>query len=206
MSWKVRHQGSPQSVEAPSLAAVVEGLQDGQWDTTDEVMGPGETTWTPIEGHPQLEEIAAEIEPPPPRLHEDEARLDMNAMIDVTLVLLIFFILTASYVALQAKLDTPQLNQGDPGRAVSVKQADETMIKVSVKLENGKPTTRIEDREIDPKNLEAELSKVMRNSRKTIVLLDTDREVPTGAVVAVQDAAAGAGVQKICRLMPPKKP
>jgi hypothetical protein len=54
--WKVRHQGSPSALGDLTLAQVAEGLADGQWEPTDEVMGPGDTTWVPIESHPQLEE------------------------------------------------------------------------------------------------------------------------------------------------------
>ena len=65
MSWKVRHQGSPQSMEVADLAQVLHGIENGQWEPTDEVQGPGESAWVPIENHPQLTEVAAELEPPP---------------------------------------------------------------------------------------------------------------------------------------------
>ena len=38
MSWKIRHEGSPKSMEGLTPAQVVEGLQDGLWEATDEVM------------------------------------------------------------------------------------------------------------------------------------------------------------------------
>ena len=62
MTWKVRHQGSPQSVEGLTLAQVVEGLQDGLWEPTDEVMGPQDKDWVAIENHPQLAEVAMAVE------------------------------------------------------------------------------------------------------------------------------------------------
>ena len=46
MSWKIRHEGSPRSIEGLSLQAVVDGLQDGLWEPTDEVMGPQDPQWT----------------------------------------------------------------------------------------------------------------------------------------------------------------
>ena len=42
MSWKVRHQGSPQFVEVETAEEIGEGIQDGLWEPTDEVMAPGE--------------------------------------------------------------------------------------------------------------------------------------------------------------------
>ena len=63
MTWKIRHQGSPRSIEGLTADQVVEGLQDGLWETTDEVMGPNDERWQEIENHPQFEEMAADIEP-----------------------------------------------------------------------------------------------------------------------------------------------
>src|SRR5262245_38710805 len=97
MPWQLRHQGSPQAVTGLSLQQIAEGLRDGLWETTDEVMCPSDQVWQAIENHPALAELAEEIEAPPP-LHRDEGtHLDFNALIDVCLVLLIFFILTTTY-------------------------------------------------------------------------------------------------------------
>ena len=48
MSWKIRHEGSPQSIDNLTLEQVVEGLQDGHWEATDEVMGPQDTEWVAV--------------------------------------------------------------------------------------------------------------------------------------------------------------
>ena len=90
MSWKVRHEGSPRAVEDLTPGQIAQGLIDGHWEPTDEVMGPQDTEWVPLENHPNFATVALEVEPPPPREHEDESRLDMNALIDVCLVLLVF--------------------------------------------------------------------------------------------------------------------
>src|SRR5438309_2332588 len=47
MSWKVRHQGSPQHAEVASTEEIGQGIQDGAWEPTDEVMGPGEGVAVP---------------------------------------------------------------------------------------------------------------------------------------------------------------
>ncbi len=54
---------------------------------TDEVIGPGETQWIAIEDHPKLAEIVEEMEAPV-TVHEEDSGLDLNALIDVCLVLL----------------------------------------------------------------------------------------------------------------------
>src|SRR5437879_4044447 len=62
MTWRIRHEGSPRAVEGLSLAEVVEGLQDGLWEPTDEVMGPLDHDWVALETHPQFADIAIDLE------------------------------------------------------------------------------------------------------------------------------------------------
>src|SRR5437667_12112737 len=155
MSWQIRHEGSPRALEGLSLAQVVEGLEDGLWEATDEVMGPQDPQWVAIESHPQLADVALDLEPPP-RHQEDETRLDMNPLIDVALVLLIFFILTTTYVALQKYLDMPSTDPQNPSRlkTVTQKKVDETMIKVRARQQDGKTVIRVEEDVVDEANLD----------------------------------------------------
>jgi biopolymer transport protein ExbD len=205
MDWKVRHAGSPRSIDNLTFPQVVEGLQDGLWEPSDEVQGPQDSTWVPIESHPQLEEAASEIEPPPPRVYDDETRLDFNPLIDVCLVLLVFFILTTSYAVLQKQLELPNLTSGQPGPAVVTKEeVKEQMIHAVVKMENGKAVVLVEDKPV-PLELGAlvgELSKYVRQKKTTRLLLEHDAEVPLGDVVVVQDAAKGAGMERVHLLVP----
>jgi biopolymer transport protein ExbD len=205
-AWKIRHEGSPRSIDGLSLPQVLEGLQDGRWEPTDEVMGPQDGEWVAIENHPQLAEVAADLEPPPPRFHDDETRLDMNALIDVTLVLLIFFILTTSYSMLQKRLDAPSAVSNTPGPA-TIRKNDikDQVIFVSIVMENGKPVTRIEDRVVDSRRLEVDLAAIARQSHKDQLVLQHEDEVPHSAVVAVLDAARGAEIGKVNLVVPEGK-
>jgi len=203
MTWKVRHQGSPQSVEGLTLAQVVEGLQDGLWEPTDEVMGPGETEWVAIENHPQLAEIALDIEPPPPGTYDDETHLDMNPLIDVCLVLLVFFILTTSYAVLQNRLKAADVSPDKAGPVKLTKaQVEKQMIHVVVKMEDGHPVYRVENEVVDEDRLVAALRKYHREKSRTDLLLEHDADVPHGAVVAVMDAAKGADLDRIHLVIP----
>lgn len=203
--WKVRHEGSPTALSDLTLAQVAEGLADGRWEPTDEVMGPNDAGWVPIEGHPQLAEIAADLEPPPPRHYDDETRLDMNALIDVCLVLLIFFILTTSYAVLQKRLEAPGVTGDRLGPAVvTTEKVKEQMIRVTVKMENGQPVTRVEENPVDAEKLTAELRRFGNATHKTQLLLEHDDDVPQRAVVAVIDAAKGAGLEKVSLVVPDK--
>jgi biopolymer transport protein ExbD len=199
MTWSVRHEGSPRSIDGLTVPQIVEGLQDGLWEPTDEVRGPQEHNWTAIENHRQFAEVAANLEPPPPRFHEDETRLDMNPLIDVCLVLLIFFILTTSYAALQKILDMPDVSsQGKKAPLVKTKQqVQQFTIMVEARQENGKPVVRVENEIIDLRNLVPALRRFVKDTRKTELLLDASPEVDWGTVVGIQDAARDAGVAKV---------
>jgi biopolymer transport protein ExbD len=204
-AWKLRHEGSPKTIEGLSLPQILEGLQDGRWEPTDEVMGPKDSAWTAIENHPQLAEVAADLEPPLPRTYDDETRLDMNALIDVCLVLLIFFILTTTYAVLQKRLDAPNATTSNAGPVtITQKDVENMMIKVTVNMEGGRPVIRLEEKAVSPERLEAELTSFVRAKRKTKMLLDYQADVPHRAVVEVLDAARGAGLDSVSLLVPDK--
>src|SRR5262245_34775447 len=157
-TWRVRHEGSPRSVDGLTLQQLVEGLVDGQWEPTDEVMGPKDSTWVAIENHPDLAEIAEDIEPRPARSYGDESHLDMNALIDVCLVLLIFFILTTTVAALQKRIEAPSATDEKAKVAtVTKEQVEEQMILVKANMENGEPVIRIEDTVVERAKLLREL-------------------------------------------------
>jgi biopolymer transport protein ExbD len=206
MTWKIRHEGSPKSVAVPDLQQVAEGLLDGRWEVTDEVMGPQDKGWVVIENHPRLAEIAADIEPLPPHEHPDESNLDMTALIDVCLVLLIFFMLLLVYaVALQKMIDSPELNADNPDGVphVSKEKVEKSMILVTIRQEAKGPVIKIEDREVDKDDLAAALTQIhKKNPNKVEVVIDHDREVPHGSVVAVEDAAKSAGINKVYIAVP----
>jgi biopolymer transport protein ExbD len=206
MTWKIRHAGSPQHAEGLSTDAVLEGLRDGQWEPTDEVMGPNDTDWVPLESHPQFAEVAAEIEPPPAASHEDETRLDMTPLIDVTMVLLIFIILTTSYAALQRVLDAaqlePQKRKGLP--VITAQQVEQTMVRVVATQTPGGPVFRVENQEVPAERLAAALRQWSGGGKKNRVLIETEGDVREGTVIAIQDAAKGAGFDGAMLLVPDK--
>jgi biopolymer transport protein ExbD len=203
MTWKVRHEGSPRSVDDLTLEQVAEGLRDGLWEPTDEVMGPDDPDWVPIEGHPLLAEAAADVEPPPAPEHDDETRLDMNALIDVTLVLLVFFILTTTYATLQSRLEASVSRDKDTGVVVvTPEQLEKQMILVSATMKDGEPVIRVEDKVVEPYRLTAELRKFVHDTGKTILLVKHDDDVPHDTVVKIIDAGKGAGMDSVKQLVP----
>ncbi len=171
-------------------------------------MGPGDADWVAIENHPQLADVAADLEPPPPRTYDDETRLDMNALIDVCLVLLIFFMLITTYSVLQKRMEQPPVREQDLDKMKTYKMDDpkvqEQMLLVKVRMENGQPVIRLEDKVVAPDDLIAAFNRAVAGSPKNQLLLDAGDDVPHGVVVAVQDAASGARLNKVHLVMPPK--
>ena len=214
MPWRLRHEGSPRELGDLSLPQIVEGLRDGAWETTDEVKGPSDRDWQAIENHPALAEIAAELEAPPRLRREEGTHLDFNALIDVCLVLLIFFILTTTYVnAVQKVVPLPMLKaETNKVRVIDIKDVKDHMIRLQASVDaTGKPVLRLENqpiqvfaadgKTIDPDKLRDALQPYVRGAdRKTEMILDA-RGITWGTVIAIQDGAKAAGIHAIHHLL-----
>jgi biopolymer transport protein ExbD len=198
MMWSVRHQGSPKAVAGLSSAAVLEGVADGLWESQDEVRGETDVRWQPLAQHATFAEAVADLEPPPRAEPEDETRLDMNPLIDVCLVLLIFFILTTTYETIRKVLDMPGMTQSklDAGaRKSAAEKVKEFTIRITARGDAGKTTIRVEDQEVRPEDLTQKLSQFVKASNKRQVLLDA-QGVEWGVVVQIMDAAKAANIEK----------
>jgi biopolymer transport protein ExbD len=214
MAWQLRHEGSPTAIKDLTLAQIAEGLRDGHWEPTDEVLGPGESSWQAIENHPELAEFAEEIETPPPARHEEGTHLDFNALIDVCLVLLIFFILTTTYTAtVQKVVPLPTVKaDGKKVRVIPVKDVKDKMIRLQASLDaSGNPVLRLENqpihvltadgRGVDSNKLRDALDPYVKGADgKREIILDA-REITWGTVVAIQDGAKAAGVHTVHHLL-----
>jgi len=209
MTWKVRHEGSPRAIEGLNETQVVEGLSEGLWEPTDEVMGPSESAWTALESHPRFAEVVAEMEPPPRAEPEDEARLDMNPLIDVALVLLIFFILVTSYAALQKLLEMPTTSEIDPNTGVRVVKPQDamtyTVLVTATPGADGKTVITVEQdpTPVDEKYLASALRGYRSQKGVTQLLIKAESGVEWGSVVAIQDAGKEAGFDKALLSVPP---
>ncbi|MFL5244208.1 MAG: ExbD/TolR family protein [Gemmataceae bacterium] len=204
MSWKLRHEGSPRAIEGLTLEQIVEGLQDGLWEPTDEVMGPEDTNWSAMENHPQLAEVVLEMQPIEKAGHGDETHLDMTALIDVTMVLLIFFIMTTTYAAMQKFLELPGLSPENVNRTIKVKDADIERLMIRAVLRkgpDGATVFKVEDKEVNKSDLVNTLNQYVVKTKKTELLLDCADDVPIQDEVEIQDAAKGAGIAHISLLM-----
>jgi biopolymer transport protein ExbD len=203
--WNIRHEGSPQSVDGVTADDILDGVKEGLWETSDEVMGPDDAAWTPLEQHPVFAQAMADYEPPPPKKPEDETRLDMNPLIDVALVLLIFFMLTTTYEELRKEFNPPGDIQPNPqGKQVADQDLRKTSVRVTAGMEDGKIVYRVEDRVVAVEELEEKFKELIAASGRTDLAMELEPDVPWKAFIRIQDAAAGAKFQQIIRIVRPR--
>jgi biopolymer transport protein ExbD len=201
MNWKVRHQGSPESVERP-LETLTDELADGIWETTDEIQEPGGTRWVSFENHPSFAEMCEELEAPPKPAPEGEAHLDFNALIDVTMVLLIFFILTTTVAALQKRIEAPTADKSKKGITQLTKEkAEATTVMIKATIENGETVILLDGRKVGLEGL-AGLIRAQVTPQKTTLLLDHDDFVLNSVVVDIISAAKAAGLDRVQMVVP----
>lgn len=199
MSWQMRHEGSPHATSGLTPNQVLEGVKEGVWEFSDEVRGPTDAKWTPLESHPYFEEAIAELDEPMQH-HDVEEHLDMNPLIDVALVLLIFFILTTSYEALRRVMDMPTVSQKKEGAQRKVIGEDELkarFVVVGASVIDGKTQYKVDDRVVEEQFLQTAIETAVSEGRNQMII-DVDN-VPWEAVVKIIDAGQGA------RVVPPIK-
>ena len=194
MSWNVRHQGSPNATSNLSAQQVLEGMREGIWEPTDEVRADNEMKWQPLEEHPFFAEAVADLEPPP-KYVEAETHLDMNPLIDVALVLLIFFILTTTYEALRQVMDMPQMSkQGQAIKQISESDAKNEYIRVVARMEGDKTVYTVDDQRVSEEQLPTAIGAGVANKRNKMII---DAEgVTWESVVKIIAAGKQKQVQK----------
>ncbi len=168
-----------------------------------------------IDAHPKLTEIAEEFATPPPVRHEEPTSLDMNALIDVCLVLLIFFMITTAYATMvQKSVPLPMTKADAKGvRVIRVDQVKSSMVRVQAyKDKAGKIAVLVQNQTLkdvfsaDGKQIDADKVReaiapyVKGDEHKTEVLLDA-RDITWENVIQIQDGARAAGVQMVHHLL-----
>ncbi|HEY1092290.1 MAG TPA: biopolymer transporter ExbD [Burkholderiaceae bacterium] len=113
--------------------------------------------------------------------------INVTPLVDVMLVLLVIFIITAPLLASSIRLDLPRSDAAQPGtppRFVSVVVTPSGQI-------------HLDDRAVSPAELSAELLQRAEQDPDTEVQLRADATVPYGRVVEVMGLAQQAGLNRI---------
>jgi biopolymer transport protein ExbD len=118
---------------------------------------------------------------------EEESEINITPMIDVVFIMLIFFIVTASFVK-EAGID---VNRPDAETAVSQERAN-ILIAIS---ENNE--IWIDQRMVDPRAVRANIERLRAENPEGSVVIQADKKSVTETLVLVMDAARQAGVYDI---------
>lgn len=118
---------------------------------------------------------------------EEEAGLDLTPMLDVTFIMLIFFIVTASFVK-EAGIEVNK-----PSAVTAVKQ-ERANILVAI---TGDDRIWINHRPVDERALRANIERLHAESPQGSVVIQADKKSTNDKLVMVMDAARQAGVANV---------
>ena len=117
-------------------------------------------------------------------VEEEEAEINITPMLDVVFIMLIFFIVTASFV----KESGLEVNRPDAPTAVKKENAN---ILVAIGASN---EIWINRRRIDPRAVRANIERMHAENPEGAVIIQADIKAFTETLVLVMDSARQAGV------------
>ncbi len=116
--------------------------------------------------------------------NEDEAEIDLTPMLDVVFIMLIFFIVVASFLKEAGiEVNRPDKSQSDP--------SDATSIVVTI---TGDDQIWMENRRIDIRAVRANVAKLLASDPEQSFVVRTEPGATSKTLIAVGDAAREAGV------------
>jgi len=116
-----------------------------------------------------------------------ESEVNLTPMLDVVFIMLIFFIVTASFVK-EAGIDISR-----PGAATAVRK-ERGNILIAITANDQIWMNR---RQVDPRALRANIERAHAENPQGAVIIQADKAAKTGLLVQVMDAARSAGVKDI---------
>lgn len=121
------------------------------------------------------------------RQQQEEAQIDLTSMLDIVFIMLIFFIVTSSFV----RESGVEVNRPTATSAVSQKDAG---IFVAV---TSNSDIYIDKRMVDLERVQASLENLLLDKPDASLVIQADELAYSGVVVKVMDAAKQAGINNI---------
>lgn len=115
---------------------------------------------------------------------DEESSIDLTPMLDVVFIMLIFFIVTATFVK-EAGID---VNRPDAATAVMQEKAN---ILVAIDANN---SIWIDRRQVDVRSVRANIERLHAENPQGSVVIQADEASNTKTLISVMDAARAAGV------------
>ncbi len=119
--------------------------------------------------------------------HDEETEVNMTPMLDVVFIMLIFFIVTASFV----KESGVEVNRQQAATA-EPKESANLFIAIT---DNGQ--IWMDKRVIDVRAVRANIERLHAENPQGAVVIQADKDSKNGLLVQVLDAAKAAGVQNV---------
>ena len=123
----------------------------------------------------------------PQKAAEDEAQIDLTPMLDVVFIMLIFFIVTATFVK-ESGID---VNRPQAATAVVKEKAN---ILIAIDAHN---KIWINRREVDIRSVRPNLERLHAENPQGSVVIQADKESKTETLIEVMDASRQAGVYNV---------
>lgn len=120
-------------------------------------------------------------------VEEEEATIDMTPMLDVVFIMLIFFIVTASFVK-EAGID---VNRPEASTAVSKPRAT-ILVAISDKGE-----IWINKRRVDQRAVQANIERLKAENPQGSVVIQADQKANVDTLIKVMDASRAAGAYDV---------
>ena len=130
------------------------------------------------------------------RKQEDEPRVDMTPMVDVVFLLLIFFMISTTFV------ETPGISIKLPESSSQTVDREPKEIKIYLSREGD---IYYQDKKISLEDYRAVLTAHQSEAERTTVLLLADQDSRHGKVVTLMDFARDAGFVKLAIAMEQRK-
>lgn len=133
------------------------------------------------------------------RRDEEQEDLDLTPMVDVTFLLLIFFMLTASYT-LQKTFEMPrqQREQQAARQAPTLEELENRNVVVRIDADN---TILVDDEKTTPEQLVARIRRARSTGRPGLLIAADDRSLHE-TTVRVIDAASAVGMDQVQLALP----
>ena len=118
---------------------------------------------------------------------DDESDINLTPMLDVVFIMLIFFIVTASFIK-EAGIEVrrPETEQAEPKPKANI------LVAISAKNE-----IWIDRKNIDPRAVQAEFERLLAENPEGSVVIQADKDAYTETVVLVADAARKAKIGRV---------
>lgn len=117
----------------------------------------------------------------------EETELDMTPMLDIVFIMLIFFIVTTSFVKESGvSVSTPQ--------AQTASRQENANIFIAITAEG---EVWIDRRPVDPRSVRAIVARLHADNPEGSVIIQSDEAAATGALVEVMDQVRLAGIESI---------